>query len=364
MLVNPGGPGGSGLVYSVLGAFVPGRRGRELRLDRLRPARRRLERGRTELHPGLLRLRPPELRGDDATARAGLARPLQELRGGVRPQERPGVALEPHARRTPSGTWTRIRQALGPAADQLLRLLVRHLPRPGLRHAVPGAGAADGAGQQRRSAPGVVPGAARSGPRLRPQHQHLLRLDRQVPRRLPPRRRPSRPSRTSTTRQLADLDAHPAGGLIGPDEWTDLFLGAAYYIFGWEDIANAFAGWVHNGDWKPLKALYDSAVGVGDDNNFAVYLGVQCTDAHWPQSYARWRADSRRIYAKAPFADVGQHLVQRAVPVLARTSRGSRSTSTGSKVPERCCCIGRDARTRRRPSRAASRSAAGSPARA
>ena len=26
---------------------------------------------------------------------------------------------------------------------------------------------------------------------------------------------------------LADLDAHPAGGLIGPDEWTDLFLGAA-----------------------------------------------------------------------------------------------------------------------------------------
>ena len=24
MLVNPGGPGGSGLIYSVLGAFVPG----------------------------------------------------------------------------------------------------------------------------------------------------------------------------------------------------------------------------------------------------------------------------------------------------------------------------------------------------
>ena len=100
---------------------------------------------------------------------------------------------------------------------------------------------------------------------------------------------------------LADLDAHPAGGLIGPDEWTDLFLGAGYYIFGWEDIANAFAGWVHNGDWKPLKALYDAAVGVGNDNGFAVYLGVQCTDVHWPQSYARWRADSQRVYAKAPF---------------------------------------------------------------
>ena len=56
MLVNPGGPGGSGLIYSVLGAFVPGGAGAELRLDRLRPARCRLERGRAELHPGLLRL--------------------------------------------------------------------------------------------------------------------------------------------------------------------------------------------------------------------------------------------------------------------------------------------------------------------
>ena len=56
MLVNPGGPGGSGLVLSVLGAFVPGGAGDELRLDRVRPTRGRLERGRTELHPGLLRL--------------------------------------------------------------------------------------------------------------------------------------------------------------------------------------------------------------------------------------------------------------------------------------------------------------------
>jgi pimeloyl-ACP methyl ester carboxylesterase len=100
---------------------------------------------------------------------------------------------------------------------------------------------------------------------------------------------------------LNELDAKPAGGLIGPSEWNDIFVGAAYYIFGWEDIASAFAGWVHNKDWRPLKELYDSAVGVGDDNGFAVYLGVQCTDAHWPPRWSKWRDDSWRIYAKAPF---------------------------------------------------------------
>ena len=114
----------------------------------------------------------------------------------------------------------------------------------------------------------------------------------QVPRRLPPRRdraggreplllgagRPRRPSRRRAHRARRVGRSLPSG--------------PPTYVFGWPDIAAAFAGWVHNGDWKPLKALYDSAVGVGNDNNFAVYLGVQCTDAHWPQSYAKWRADS------------------------------------------------------------------------
>jgi len=101
------------------------------------------------------------------------------------------------------------------------------------------------------------------------------------------------------------LRQHPAGGIIGPDEWTDAFLGAGYYIFGWEDIASAFAAWVHDHDVKPIKAEYDSSSGIGDDNNFAVYLGVQCTDAHWPQDYARWRSDSIRVSAQAPFETWG-----------------------------------------------------------
>ena len=106
----------------------------------------------------------------------------------------------------------------------------------------------------------------------------------------------------STQRALAK---RPAGGLIGPDEWSDIFLQAGYYRFGWEDMANAFAGWVHKGDWQTLKALYDDTDNPGDDNGFAVYNGVQCTDVQWPTDWNKWRADNWATYVRAPFETWG-----------------------------------------------------------
>jgi hypothetical protein len=104
---------------------------------------------------------------------------------------------------------------------------------------------------------------------------------------------------------LADLDRRPAGGLIGPAEWNDLFLGAGYYIFDWEAIANAFEGWVHRREWQPLQDLYDAASGIGDDNGFAVYLGVQCTDTSWPPFWAKWQQDTWAVHQVAPFTTWG-----------------------------------------------------------
>ncbi|KAA5831104.1 alpha/beta hydrolase [Saccharopolyspora hirsuta] len=101
--------------------------------------------------------------------------------------------------------------------------------------------------------------------------------------------------------QQAELDRQPAGGVIGPDEWTDLFLTAGYSQAAWDSRAKAFAGWVHNGDWETLKKVYDSANPPGDDNGFAVYLSVQCTDVKWPQSWQQWRRDNWETHAKAPF---------------------------------------------------------------
>ncbi|MFI5693132.1 alpha/beta fold hydrolase [Kribbella sp. NPDC051586] len=99
--------------------------------------------------------------------------------------------------------------------------------------------------------------------------------------------------------EMYKLIGHPADGKIGPDEWNDIFTQAAYYVYGWVDVASAFAGWVHNHDAAPLVALYGSP--PFDDNGYAVYLGVSCTDAKWPTNWNTWRRDNWRIYAKAPF---------------------------------------------------------------
>ncbi len=101
------------------------------------------------------------------------------------------------------------------------------------------------------------------------------------------------------------LRAHPAGGQIGPSEWTDIFLQAGYYVFGWQDTASMFSKWVHNRDFASLKAAYDSAASVDKDNGYAIYLGVQCTDTQWPKSLPQILADNARVAAKAPFETWG-----------------------------------------------------------
>jgi len=104
-------------------------------------------------------------------------------------------------------------------------------------------------------------------------------------------------------RQLTRLGRHPAGGVLGPDELTDVFTTAGYYVYGWEAIAQAYADLRHHGRSSGLVKLYRSVnpVGPAADNQFAMYLATECTDAPWPHSWARQRHDNRRIYRKHPF---------------------------------------------------------------
>jgi len=103
-------------------------------------------------------------------------------------------------------------------------------------------------------------------------------------------------------RMLAKSRVAPFAGKIGPDEWNDAFVGAAYYVYGWEDTARAFKAAVA-GRYAPITKLYDeeNGYGPGSDNGYAVYNAVQCTDAAWPARYSTWRADSWTAYASAPF---------------------------------------------------------------
>jgi pimeloyl-ACP methyl ester carboxylesterase len=106
------------------------------------------------------------------------------------------------------------------------------------------------------------------------------------------------------SRASARLQAHPiygaAGPLIGPDELADTFLIGGYSNSFWPDLAQALAGYLNQGSTGELISLYQS-VGAQSENEFAVYNAVECSDAAWPRNWARWDADTRKIYAKAPF---------------------------------------------------------------
>jgi pimeloyl-ACP methyl ester carboxylesterase len=103
------------------------------------------------------------------------------------------------------------------------------------------------------------------------------------------------------------LERKPAAGVIGPDELTDMFLQAGYYVFGWQDVASAFAGWVNDHNPALLKTLYDTnnPQQAGADNGYSIYLAVQCTDVRWPMSWSKWKTDNWRVHKKAPFETWG-----------------------------------------------------------
>ncbi|MFJ4787737.1 alpha/beta fold hydrolase [Streptomyces sp. NPDC088794] len=105
--------------------------------------------------------------------------------------------------------------------------------------------------------------------------------------------------------QLASVTRTPAAGVIGPDEWADIFLVAPYFQASWPLLGSAFSGWVHQGDGATLKALFDQLMQFGNDNTYAALLAEVCTDAPWPTDYARWKADTEASAAVAPMTTWG-----------------------------------------------------------
>ena len=214
MLVNPGGPGEPG-------RSLARRRRRRARARRWRPTTTSSgfdPRGvggsvaRAQLRPELLQGRAAGLHPGQRGGRAGADRPGEGLRRRVRAAVRLVPAVrddgEHGARHGPDPPGLR-RQA----AD-LLRLLLRHLPRPGLRHAVPRPGAPDGARLHRGPDRRVVRRQHQPGLRLPGPARGVLRLDREVRLHLPPgqhrgagRRRPT----TRCARQLAKAPGRRAG---------------------------------------------------------------------------------------------------------------------------------------------------------
>jgi pimeloyl-ACP methyl ester carboxylesterase len=55
-------------------------------------------------------------------------------------------------------------------------------------------------------------------------------------------------------RQLNKLDARPALGVIGPDELNDVLVSAGYYVYDWVGLGEAFAALVNENDATQIKA--------------------------------------------------------------------------------------------------------------
>ena len=105
-------------------------------------------------------------------------------------------------------------------------------------------------------------------------------------------------------RARARLAAHPVAGangpMIGPDEFDDTFLQGGYDDQLWPGLADALSAYLLNGSTSRVVSEYRS-LGVQNENEIAVYNAVECSDVNWPRNWARWNSATRRVYATAPF---------------------------------------------------------------
>ncbi|MFE9684460.1 alpha/beta hydrolase [Streptomyces sp. NPDC006285] len=108
---------------------------------------------------------------------------------------------------------------------------------------------------------------------------------------------------TAWYRMRAALARKPAQQKVGASELEDTFSPGGYYNGYWPYLAEAFAAYTNDGNDDPLVEAYENfgAVGGSDDNGYSVYTAVQCRDAHWPRDWDEWRDDNWAVYAKAPF---------------------------------------------------------------
>ncbi len=106
--------------------------------------------------------------------------------------------------------------------------------------------------------------------------------------------------RASWYKARNQLLAHPVNGMIGADDFDDTFLQGGYLDELWPGLAQALSSYLNSGQTADLITQYEGN-GAQSENEFAVYNAVQCSDVNWPRSWAYWTSDTKMVYAKAPF---------------------------------------------------------------
>ncbi|MFE4969636.1 alpha/beta hydrolase [Streptomyces sp. NPDC056660] len=101
----------------------------------------------------------------------------------------------------------------------------------------------------------------------------------------------------------AALAKKPAGGKVGAAELEDTFIPGGYYNGYWPYLAEAFSAYVNGKKTAALVEAYRNfaAVDTTGENGYSVYAAVQCRDVSWPRDWNQWRKDNWAAYEKAPF---------------------------------------------------------------
>jgi pimeloyl-ACP methyl ester carboxylesterase len=104
----------------------------------------------------------------------------------------------------------------------------------------------------------------------------------------------------------AKLHNAPVAGEVGPDELDDSFLIVGYIDRPpfWDFFASTLSA-VKAGHPEALVDAYENFGLTTDDNGFAIYNAVECTDVQWPTNWAKWHRDNWRVYRDAPFETWG-----------------------------------------------------------
>jgi pimeloyl-ACP methyl ester carboxylesterase len=90
----------------------------------------------------------------------------------------------------------------------------------------------------------------------------------------------------------------PIDGVVGPAEYTDIFIGAVYRNYVWIEVAQVLADWVLRNDPAGLKENYRRATDFPWQTSYAIDISIQCRDASWPRNWTRWHQDHSRQYSQ------------------------------------------------------------------
>ncbi len=94
---------------------------------------------------------------------------------------------------------------------------------------------------------------------------------------------------------------------VGQDELADGIQTAAYRRSQavWDLYAKALSAY-KTGDTATFAGTFGAqTTGGSDDNSFAVYNAVQCTDTQWPLSWRKWHSDATKVNKDHPFLTWG-----------------------------------------------------------